>query len=201
MRETQVGLTLINFMNILQIGCNNCDDHVFDFVKDNQNIIGNFFVVDALPKCCEKAQKVYSFINNLKVFNKAIGLENTTCRFYFPEGDEESAHASLNKDHVLKHHHPNVNFIDAECIDINDFLKNLPPLDRLYIDIEGLDVKTLMHMKDEYFTIPYIEYEFYHGQDTFNPGIMHHFLLQKFEYHGYSVKQISEYNCAAEKTK
>ena len=56
-------------------------------------------------------------------------------------------------------------------------------------------------MNDEYFDIPYIEYEFYHGQDTFNPGIMHEFLLQKFANHGYSVKQVSEYNCVAEKTK
>ena len=64
-------------MNIIQIGCNDCNDHVFDFIKENQNIINNFFVVDALPKCCEKAQEVYSFIDNLKIFNKAIGLENT----------------------------------------------------------------------------------------------------------------------------
>jgi FkbM family methyltransferase len=188
-------------MNILQIGCNNCDDHVFDFVTENKKNINNFFIVDALPKCCEKAKEVYGFIESKKIFNKAIGLEDTTCRFYFPEGEEQSEHASLNKEHVLKHHHPDINFIDVECIDINNFLKDLPPIDRLYIDIEGLDVKTLLHMNDEYFNIPYIEYEFYHGQDTFNPGIMHHFLLQKFAHHGYSVNQTSEYNCVAEKNK
>lgn len=188
-------------MNILQIGCNDCNDHVYDFVLKNQNSINKLILVDALPKCTETAKNVYDFFSNKEIINKAIGLENTTCRFYFPESDEQSAHASLNKEHVLKHRHPDVNFIDVECIDINDFLKSLPPIDRLYIDIEGLDVKTLLHMNDEYFNIPYIEYEFYHGQDTFNPGIMHEFLLQKFANHGYSVKQISEYNCAAEKTK
>ncbi len=188
-------------MNILQIGCNDCNDHVFDFIKENQESINELIIVDALPKCAETASEKYSFIKNLKVFNKAIGTENKQCKFYFPEDDEKSAHASLKQDHVLNHRHDKINYIEIECIDINEFLAKLPPIDRLYIDIEGLDVETLLHLNFSDFSIPYIEYEFYHGQSTFNPGLMHQFLLQKFQNHGYSVKQVSEYNCAAEKNK
>ena len=35
-------------LNIVQIGCNNCEDHVSKFVQKNSNNINNFIAVDAL---------------------------------------------------------------------------------------------------------------------------------------------------------
>jgi len=184
-------------MNILQIGCNNCDDHVFDFIQEHRRDIHFFGVVDALPKCCAKAKEVYKNVRGFHVYNNAIGTKNERCRFYFPAGEDQSAHASMSSQHVIRHNHPELDSVEVNCIDINDFLKGIPHLDRLYIDIEGFDVPVLLHLED--FNIPYIEYEFSHGQSTFNPGFAHNLLLQKFQEHGYSVQQISEYNCAATK--
>ena len=51
-------------MNIIQIGCNDCNDHVYDYVKSNEQQISKFVVVDALPKCVKIAELKYSFLKD-----------------------------------------------------------------------------------------------------------------------------------------
>ena len=69
-------------MNIVQIGCNNCKDHVFDFVKEKEDQLKKLVVVDALPKCIESAENQYSLLNlsnllgKLEKFNYSISTEN-----------------------------------------------------------------------------------------------------------------------------
>ena len=73
-------------MNIVQIGCNDCSDHVYDFVKENQQQITKFVVVDALPKCVEIAKLKYEFLKDkVTVLNCAVGLKNEIIKFYYPE--------------------------------------------------------------------------------------------------------------------
>jgi len=188
-------------MNILQIGCNDCNDHVYEFVFKNQNSIKKLILVDALPKCTEIAKNVYDFFVDKDIINKAIGVENKMCKFFFPKDHEDSAHASLNESHLKNHEHQNIDSIDIECIDINDFLEKLPPIDRMYIDLEGLDADVLLHLNLDKFDIPYIEYEILHTDGTFYRGQKYQLLLEKFARYGYKVSASSEWNHAAEKIK
>lgn len=51
-------------MNIIQIGCNTCEDNVFSFIERRQNEVKSLVVVDALSKCVEKAREKYSFLGS-----------------------------------------------------------------------------------------------------------------------------------------
>lgn len=83
-------------MNIIQIGCNTCKDHVFDFVKENQ--IEKLVVVDALSKCIESAKNQYSFLGErLTAINTAIGIENGLLDFFYPEDDSQFNYSISNK--------------------------------------------------------------------------------------------------------
>lgn len=189
-------------MNIIQIGCNNCDDEIFKIVTQNQNLINKFIVIDALPKCIEVANQKYSFLKDkLVAINCAIGTKTEIVKLFFPTDDELSAHASVSKDHVSKHRHELIDSLEIQCFEINEFLKNqnINEIDLLAIDVEGLDVDILLKLNLNEFKINQIVYEFYHSDGTFNVGEKHNKLVEKFKDNNYQLNQISEYNILANK--
>jgi FkbM family methyltransferase len=187
-------------MKILQIGCNNCDDHVFDFVKKNINNIDLFVAVDALPKCTEIAREKYEFLKQkLQVLNCAVGPANTIVEFFYPQNDKTSAHASILQSHLNSHNHQNLNSFLSPCLSINsilDFYKN--SIDRLYVDMEGLDTITLQTVDFLKNKIKYIEYEDTHSDGAFKCGHNHLKLISILKSYGYSCSKISQYNSKAE---
>ena len=138
-------------MNVIQIGCNNCDDHVFDFILKNKDEIKLFVVVDALPNCIVTAKEKYSFLGKkLHPLNCAISATNGVLEFFYPQSDEKSPHASLSKNHLINHRHKTLDSFFIPSLNLNSLLdsyKNL--IDRLYIDIEGLDVEALLSLDFE----------------------------------------------------
>ena len=88
-------------MNIVQIGCNNCEDEVFNFIDKNKESICKFLVIDALPKCVEIAKTKYAFLESkLIAVNCAIYNENSIVKLIFPKDGQTSAHASIFENHV-----------------------------------------------------------------------------------------------------
>lgn len=189
-------------MNVIQIGCNNCDDEIYKLIEKNQGLITKLIVVDALPKCIDIANERYSFLKEkLIAINCAIGLETEIVDFFFPTNDESSAHASILKNHVINHRHESVNKLSIQCFEINEFLKNqnIGEINLLAIDIEGLDVDVLLKLNLEEYKINQIVYEFYHSDGTFNTGEKHNQLIKKLKENNYQLQQISEYNILASK--
>jgi FkbM family methyltransferase len=189
-------------MNVIQIGCNNCDDEIYKLVEKNQELINKFIVVDALPKCIDIANKRYHFLKEkLTAINCAIGLKTEIIDFFFPTNDESSAHSSILKDHVINHRHESINKLSVQCFEINEFLKsqNIDEIDLLAIDIEGLDVDVLLNLNLEEYKINQIVYEFYHSDGTFSTGEKHNQLIKKFKENNYQLQQVSEYNILATK--
>lgn len=185
-------------MNIIQIGCNNCEDHVFDFVSTNRDSISNFLVIDALPKCVEIASQKYNFLGDrLIAVQCAVAPENGILKFFYPTTDDCSAHSSLLKNHVNNHHHKDLNYFFIPTLDINTifnfFFNNV---ERLYVDIEGLDVVTILNLDFEKNKPKYIEYEFYHADGTFSYNKNSDKLLSLLQSHNYSLEQ-SGYNVIA----
>jgi FkbM family methyltransferase len=187
-------------MNILQIGCNDCNDHVFKFVSNNADKINYFFIIDALPKCIEDAKNVYSFIEKLIPINVAVSNYNGLTNFYFPSDDDKSGHASMSKDHVFRHNHQKLETNVVPCININYLFATLNmEIERFYIDIEGYDVDILLSLDFNRFKPKYIEYECYHSDGTFsNGGEKNNKLLKILDDNGYHYKSDGQYNIIAE---
>jgi FkbM family methyltransferase len=189
-------------MNIIQIGCNVCDDEVFDFIKKNQSEISQLIIVDALPKCIEVAREKFSFLKEkVKFINCAIGIESKMIDFFYPKNDDTSGHASVYENHVKRHLHQEVEKFSIQCIEINEFLEkhSLTNIDLFAIDIEGLDVDVLLKLDFTKFNINKIIYEFTHADDTFSVGQKHELLIQKLINLQYNCQRIGDYNILATK--
>ena len=189
-------------MNIVQIGCNDCNDHVYDYVKSNEQQISKFVVVDALPKCVKIAELKYSFLKDRVVtLNCAVGIKNEIVKFYYPQNDDCSIFSSINPNQPINHQNINVNSFYIPCLSINDFLSsfNFDAIDRFYIDVEGSDVPILLDLDFYKFKIAYIEFEFIHSDGTWNRGQNFIKLLEKLMNFGYTLSKRSEYNIVATK--
>ena len=188
-------------MNIVQIGCNNCKDHVFDFVKEKENQLKELIVVDVLPRCIESAKSQYSFLEErLTAVNAAIGIRNGLIDFFHPEDDNQSIHSSSSLDHVQKHGHTNIKKITVPCLNINDFLSSLKleEIDYLFVDMERMDVPTLLEMDFDKYTPMNLRFEHHHSDGTFSSGgINLSNLLHKLKELHYSVFIENEYDMIA----
>lgn len=187
-------------MNIIQIGCNNCEDEVKNFVLKNESSINKLLLVDALPSFVDLANKSYYILGDrFKTLNRAISNNSGLQKIWIPRGDHISSHASINKNHLKLHNHSDVESIDVESITINQLMELFnDKVDRLYIDIEGLDVEVLLSLDLFKYKPNYIEYEFTHADGTFRVGKMHETLIHRLVSFGYSLRRSGEYNIIAE---
>ena len=189
-------------MNIIQIGCNDCADHVFDYVSKHRDEVSALMVVDALHGCVETAKQKYSFLGpRLIPVNCAVGTMNGLTEFYFPQGEDMSAHASMSADHLRNHQHSRLQSIVVPCLSLNVLIAAFSrPVDRLYIDIEGSDVDVLLSFDLEQFQPKFLEYQFLHADGTFQQGDKQQQLLKRLQEHRYSYRQSvsSAYNIEAQ---
>ena len=168
-------------MKIVQIGCNNCDDHVFELVSKNADSIETLIVVDPLDKCVDVAKHKYAFLaERLIVVQCAISPTMGVAPFYHPVGDDMSVVASLSKDHIYAHHHSGftpkgpINETWVPCLTINSFL-----------DTEGQDVVILLGLDLARFRVSKIQWESIHSDGPFKVGPKAQALLQKLHRNGY----------------
>lgn len=174
-------------MNIVQIGCNNCEDEVFEFINQNKDSVSKFVVIDALPKCIDIAKTKYAFLEDkLVAVNCAIYNDNTIIKLIYPQSSDTSAHASLFENHVKTHGYSKCNFLFLPSLTLNNVFEFMNgDVDRLYIDIEGYDVDALLKLNYEKYKPKYIEYEWVHS-DGVNVSHLNHnklvSLLTKYNY-------------------
>ena len=189
-------------MNIIQIGCNDCEDHVFDFISKHRDEVNSFMVVDALHGCVETAKRKYSFLGpRLIPVNCAVGPLVGLTEFYFPLGEDMSAHASMSADHLRNHQHPTLQSIVVPCLSLNVLVAAFSrPVDRLYIDLEGADVDVLLGFDLGQFQPKFLEYEYLHADGTFQQGDKQQQLMKLLQTHQYSCRQSinSAYNIEAQ---
>lgn len=189
-------------MNIIQIGCNTCEDSVFAFVKENASKIENFIAVDVLAKCIEIAKEKYSFLGDkARMVNTAIGNKNGLVDFFYPTSDEKSQHASLNVNHVIGHLHCKIEKRVSPCLNINDFLASLSfeEIDYFFIDVEGLDVLILLEMDLEKYHPKHLQFEYVHSDGAHSVGENLNKLIQKLKKLDYSLSRSGEYDIIAKK--
>jgi FkbM family methyltransferase len=191
-------------MIIVQIGTNDGNDHVFDFVKnvDCYRII----LIDANPRCTEKVSDRYVGIPNVEFYNMAIVpyvvTEPTTVKLLVPTADETSAHASLQEEHMSKHGHTSLDSIEVNALDFHGMLGTLKidKIDRLYIDVEGLDIDIINSIDFKNICIPYVMFEYIHSDGTLSwGGVKLDDCLRRLASFGYDIEKVA-YNIIATKS-
>jgi FkbM family methyltransferase len=160
-------------MNIIQIGCHDGNDHVFEFIKYNKNKIKRAILVEPLPEKIFQAKERYNCYDFVEFHECAIvdSFENAEISFFHPEDLIHSQISSINFDHV-KNFRSDIKEIKVKCVNIQKFLDNLnlQKIDRLYIDTEGLDCKLIEQIDFNKYDIDYIEYEYIHSDGIHKYG-------------------------------
>ena len=130
-------------MKIIQIGCGDGNDFVYDLISQNEIEFALLF--DANPHVLELAKNRYKNTENIKFESLLISEKEEELSFIIPHFDAHpySAHSSIYESHIIKHGH-NMNdakILKMKSVNINNlFLKNnIKILDYLFIDCEGED--------------------------------------------------------------
>lgn len=160
-------------MNIIQIGCHDGNDHVFEFVSKNSHSIDRLILVEPLGEKLEEAKIKYQDFKFVEFFELAIVdfKDKEEISFFFPENLIHSQISSIDINHVLRHRQ-DVKEIKVKCLHIEDFLDslNILKIDKFYIDTEGLDCKIIKQIDFQKYSIDYIEYEYIHSDGSYTFG-------------------------------
>lgn len=189
-------------MKILQIGCHKGNDHVNDFIRENEGDVDLFIAIDASYKSLEEAEKEYAFLKDKFVsIHCAVSDFCGFLNFFSPVDDECSEHNSIYRDHLIAHHHENIKRSVVPTFTLNN-LNSLEfgPFDRIYIDTEGADTSILLDFDLDKFKPKYIEFEISHsdGPHTYG-GEKYDKLLKKLVDYNYTLKKPRDpYNITAE---
>jgi len=194
-------------MNVLQIGCNNANDKVSKFLSDNKKNISKALLVDASPSALELARKFYKDFSFIDFKNVAVvDNDKTEVDLFYPINSPESGHCSILEEHVKTHKEiegrrdgrdpEKVEKLKVPAVRVNNLLDyfNGEYIDRLYVDIEGLDCAIINDIDLRKYDIGYIRFEHTHSEKAFttNGPTLKKTLLRAMDA-GYTV--IKDQNC------
>jgi hypothetical protein len=163
-------------MNIIQIGCNDGKDHVFDFVKEKTKDINKLILIDANKNCVDFCKNVqYKDFKNVEFLFCAITNNNYDHVILYMDDkstDGKCPHSSLLKRHVIEHLHDNISQYKVPAKNINKLLEdlNFEIIDRLYIDVEGLDIDLVNEIDFNRFNIKFLLFESQHSDGVHSVG-------------------------------
>jgi hypothetical protein len=179
-------------MTIVQIGCHNGKDHVNEFVLKNKERIDWVYLIDANEDNRDAAIESYAGIPKTFLNYALTASEAMTARLFLPANGTCTDHASLLEDHLHNHNHKVLKEVIVPAININDLLELFDdnPIDRLYSDIEGMDVPVILSLDLARWKIPYIRFEVLHagGSHVRDSDALQR-LLERLDEHGYAVSE------------
>lgn len=190
-------------MNILQIGTAGQKDHVYDFCVTNKNSLTKVILVEPLPESLRLTKELYKEIPNCEFYELAIVDSNDSeVTIYLPatSTDGTSSHASVFKEHLHKHLHPKTTSLTVSASKINPLLDKFKGvIDKVYIDIEGMDERVIQQIDFTKHDIRYLQYEAAHTDGPHNCGFKNHMLMQKLKFFGFDLRGDGKYDIIAER--
>ena len=167
-------------MNILQIGCNQANDRVSEFLKFYKKESPKALLVDASYSALNLAKEFYKDFNNIKFQHVAvIDTDEKEVDLFYDADFPNSVHSSILEQHVKIHkeiegHISNkppmaVKKEKVPALRISTLLDYFDgePIDRLYVDVEGLDCQIINDINFSKYKIGYIRFEHSHSEGTF----------------------------------
>tara|TARA_R110002020_G_scaffold466760_1_gene689695 strand:+ start:379 stop:990 length:612 start_codon:yes stop_codon:yes gene_type:complete len=193
-------------MNIIQIGCHNGNDKVSEFLEINKKYLSRILLVDASPSALSLAKEFYKDFSKVEFLNFAvIDSEETEIEIFYPvnENNMSYSYCSVLESHVKAHKKfegiktpQEIKKQIVPATRINNLLKyfNGERIDRLYLDIEGLDCSIINDIDFNKYHIGYIRFEHIHSENTFssNGPVLQKTLNKLYEF-GYVV--LPDPNC------
>lgn len=158
---------------IVQVGANSGNDHVTQFVKTLTEPF-RLILVEPIPFVLDKLRECYRDYPNVHIEQCAVSnLDVSTLTLYYsthPNGLPAPNYevSSVNKDHTLRLGTPSdENSVKELVVEATTLTKlfnkyELRRIDRLYIDVEGLDLAIILELDLSYFDIPFIQIETHH---------------------------------------
>jgi len=167
-------------MNIIQIGCYNGGDKVSEFLKINKKHLSSVLLVDASSSALSEAKEFYKDFDEIKFRNVAvIDSDETEIEIFSPvdENNMSYSYCSVLESHVKAHKYIEGSKTPQEikkqtvpATRINNLLKyfNDEYIERLYLDVEGLDCLILNDIDFDKYDIGYIRFEHAHSEGAFS---------------------------------
>jgi FkbM family methyltransferase len=188
-------------MKIIQIGSNNGNDSVRQFITENQNNIDLVVLVEPIPFILDQLKENYKNFNNIFIENIAISddeFEKFT--LYYEEGSNYEL-SSFRKQHLIDCNCSleKIKSIDVDCLTINQLFEkhNIDTLDYLHIDTEGLDVHIISSIDFNKFKINNIIFEVIHADGTQKLGTNYTETTEYLKKLGYNLSQLDGMNIKA----
>jgi len=167
-------------MNILQIGCNEANDNVSEFLKFYKPESPKALLVDASSSALDLAREFYKDFDNIEFKHSAVvDTDEQEVDLFYPVDVPNNVHCSLLEDHVKTHkgiegeiaNKPpmEVKKEKVPALRINTLLDYFDGefIDRLYVDVEGLDCQIINDIDLDKYKIGYIRFEHTHSEGTF----------------------------------
>jgi FkbM family methyltransferase len=188
-------------MKIIQIGSNNGNDSVRQFITENQNNIDLVVLVEPIPFILDQLKENYKNFNNIFIENIAISddeFEKFT--LYYEEGSNYEL-SSFRKQHLIDCNCSleKIKSIDVDCLTINQLFEkhNIDTLDYLHIDTEGLDVHIISSIDFNKFKINNIIFEIIHADGTQQMETNYTETIEYLKKLGYNLSQLDGMNIKA----
>lgn len=188
-------------MKIIQIGTNNGNDFVNQFVKSNIKDIELLILVEPNPSMNEKIRQNYEGIE-FTLENVVISESDGYTTFY--THDKEHGHDSLSKAHVVSCEHPEeeVKEVTYPCLTINSLFEkhNVKKVDYLFIDTEGFDVVIINSIDFNKYDVGTIIFEHYHSNGyKSSKAAKYSACVENLTKHGYVYRDLNTFDTIATK--
>lgn len=183
-------------MRILQFGCNDAKDELFEFISKNTSHIDYILLVDANPYAVELAKIRYASIlpqEKFYILNQAIVCDPslTTVDLYIPNKEKWSGHSSLFKELTAMNWGEDLSVLKVPAATPDYFIDLIGmPIDQLHIDVEGLDADILMYINLEKYPIKTIIFEAAHTDGHFTRSKKYEECINKLVTLGYSLSAL-----------
>jgi len=188
-------------MKIVQIGSNDGDDSVRQFIIENQSNIDLVVLVEPIPFILDKLKENYKDFNNIFIENIAISDNELEKFTLYYEEDSNYELSSFRKQHLIDCNCSleKIKSIDVNCLTINQLFEkyNIDTLDYLHIDTEGLDVYIISSIDFNKFKIKNIIFEVIHTDGTQKLGTNYIETTEYLKKLGYNLSQIDGMNIKA----
>ena len=143
-------------MNILQIGCNEANDKVSELLKFYKQESPKALLVDASSSALDLAKEFYKDFNNIKFQHVAVvDTDEKEVDLFYPVDVPNNVHCSLLEQHVKTHKKIEGEISNKPPMEVKkervsalristllDYFDG-EPIDRLYVDVEGLDCQII----------------------------------------------------------
>ena len=167
-------------MNILQIGCNEGNDKLSEFLKFYKKESPKTLLVDASSSALDLAREFYKDFDNIEFQHVAVvNTDDEEVDLFYPVDIPNNVHCSLLEDHVKIHKKIEGQISNKPPMEVKkekiratrisallDYFGG-EPIDRLYIDVEGLDCQIINDIDLQKYKVGYIRFERTHSENTF----------------------------------